>query len=61
MSKTTIDWTVWATATDLAKELKTTPQVVNNWKRRNLVKFEYFPEFGKFLYKRGTVDVKGYK
>lgn len=66
MSKTTIDWTIWATATQLAKELThsgkpTTPQAINNWKRRGLVKFERFPGLDKDLIKRGTINVKGYK
>lgn len=58
MSKTTIDWTIWATATQLADELKATPQMVNNWRRRNKVESKLYPELGKYLYKRGTVTVK---
>lgn len=58
MSKTTIDWTIWATATTLAEELKATPQMVNNWRRRNKVEAQLFPELGKYLYKRGSVTVK---
>lgn len=65
MSTTTIDWTIWATATQLADELTasgkpTTPQAINNWKRRSLVEFKTFPELGKDLIKRGTIKVKGY-
>ena len=60
MTKTVIDWTIWATATQLADELNATPQMVNNWRRRNKVEFELFPELGKYLYKRGTIKVKGY-
>lgn len=66
MSKTVIDWNVWATATQLAKELTeagkpTTPQAINNWKRRGKIEFTHFPELGKDLIKRGCIDVNGYK
>lgn len=57
MTRTVIDWNIWCTATQLAKEMNTTPQVVNNWRRRDKVDYQLFPELGKYLYRRGSVTV----
>ncbi len=66
MTKITIDWTVWATATTLAAELTeqgkpTSPQSVNNWRRRGLIDYKKFEGLDKPLYKRGSIRVKGYE
>lgn len=66
MRTTVIDWQKWITATDLAALLTaagkpTTPQTINNWKRRGKVDFKHFPELGKDLIRRGTINVKGYE
>lgn len=63
MTKIEIDSSIWVTATALAKErtaknLPTTPQMVNNWKRRGLIDFKHFESIGKDLVNKHSVRVK---
>ncbi len=61
--ETKIDTSIWVTATDFASErtaqgLPTTPQMVNNWKRRQLIEFKHFPVIGKDLVNRHSLKLK---
>ena len=63
MTKIEIDSSIWITATDFAKErtatgTPTTPQMVSNWKRRNLIEFKHFKSIGKDLVNKHSLKLK---